>query len=139
MLDKATGKTRFEVPETKVNGALQRPTLHARADQGTLGWPFLEWIYQAQGIRGSLHNDDCHRQWNNSRNAIRDAGLETALIEGIAAMSCHQGPWHGNSFFCITRDAGKWYFSSRCHLPSFPHFVPRAYQGTWIGQWGSGK
>jgi hypothetical protein len=111
--DTLTGRRRFEVPEVRIDGVLHRPTLHSRADQGSVGWPFLSWLYQAQGIRGSLHHDDCHRQWNNSRNAIREAGLETALIEAIAAMSCHQGPWHGNAFFCIIRDAGRWYFQTR--------------------------
>ena len=59
----------------------------------------LRRFYDLTQIEGTLMWDEPHKAWDDTRNAIKDGGLNLLFGELLIAMNVTQGAWQGASFF----------------------------------------
>ena len=66
IVDDRTGAKRIELQTTRCPKTLRlvRPTLFVSTDEGSVGGPFLFYLFAECGIRGAKINDPAHRQWS---------------------------------------------------------------------------
>eukprot|EP00971_Amphidinium_carterae_P350257 6491458-Amphidinium_carterae.5 len=95
ILNRATKKTRIEVPRDADNGH----RLHIRSDRGSSAWSPLFGVYAELQVCGSFFWDEAHKSWDDCRNALRDGGVHNLFHSLVTVANCNSGPFGGASFY----------------------------------------
>ena len=90
-------------------------TLHQVPDQGPVGWYALFWMYCHAGIHGWFASDPHHRCWNDTKLALKDAGIWLAVLEVALAVNMPAGPYDGASWFHQMSTAAQRFTASTTH------------------------
>jgi hypothetical protein len=103
----------WELPIQLHGGRKWSPALHAELDQGSIGWPGINWVLRDLGIRGSQCLDRFHRTPNDWVAACTDAGLQLTRSEYKVALLLRVGPFNKGANHRVLVNTAKELFS-RC-------------------------
>lgn len=126
ILDRSTGKSRYELNLAIKDGRVWRPTLITHTDQGTIGWLSLFWLYLKFHARGFMSPDPWHRIWNNAKGDLKAAGLSLTVLETTACFNLPGGPWKGCAFyFRVVEAAGEYFAKATWQDELYQQLYPR--------------
>ncbi|CAE7197498.1 unnamed protein product [Symbiodinium sp. CCMP2592] len=98
--NKTTGKRVLECPKdlNSEGLAMSRPSLVCTIDQGSVGWPALQMLFQSCGIAGFYAHDPWHRVWNDLKAGCVAAGFWSIVRQCTLVMNVRSGPFEGAAF-----------------------------------------
>ena len=98
--NKTTGKRVLECPKDLNSEGLatSRPSLVCTIDQGSVGWPALQMLFQSCGVAGFYAHDPWHRVWNDLKAGCIAAGFWSIVRQGTLVMNVRSGPFEGAAF-----------------------------------------
>lgn len=104
------GIARFVVREEGQRPAWDsHPLLVIATDQGSDGWSASWYLIWSLQIFGVVIGDTSHRVWNDSCNALRDAGLWAATRLLLVCLNFDHGPWADARWLESCREASHTY------------------------------
>ncbi|CAE7263558.1 unnamed protein product [Symbiodinium sp. CCMP2456] len=107
MYNEQTKKTELEFPlERTADGKPQyKPSLVICIDQGSVGWPAVQFLFQHCGLCGYYAHDPWHRCWNDLRASMVEANFWPVIREMTVCMNVRSGPFEKAAFFGQMQDS----------------------------------
>ena len=93
------GLGKFLEPVPQPSPLADRPLLILHMDEGSPGYAAYWYCAYHLQLRLFLVRDVFHREWNDSMNAIKQAGLWWIILLRSVTFNLCYGPWEGSAWF----------------------------------------
>ena len=98
-------------------------TLVLSMDEASTGFAAAQFLMYAVGMRFLMIRDPLHREWNDAKLAVGEAGLWWVVLLTRVVFNLPHGPWAGRRFWkTLKAHAREMLATASAHGPLFSHF-----------------
>ena len=126
IVDERSGELRFELAVTLDScGNTRRRSLHTCGDEGPIGRPTREFMYEDLKMRGTRSRDRCHKIPNAVKGAQVASGVWILTLENVVVENIVHGSWESDNVYQSMKDnVIRWHASETAENELFQFFYP---------------